>query len=117
MLVAAESIVGLTLVALATGLAFAKFSRPTARMLFSRHPCISPMNGVPTLALSRSWTVLHPIDAASPLHGAAPESLARDEVELMVMVVGYDDTTMQTVHAGPGTCFRTWCGAPASATS
>lgn len=48
-LVVAESIVGLTLTALATGLVFAKFSRPTARVVFSRLAVISPINGVPTL--------------------------------------------------------------------
>jgi len=48
-LVVAESIVGLTLTALATGLIFAKFSRPTARIVFSREVALSPMNGVPTL--------------------------------------------------------------------
>jgi inward rectifier potassium channel len=48
-LVVAESIVGLTLTALATGLVFAKFSRPTARLAFSHKAVISPMNGVPTL--------------------------------------------------------------------
>lgn len=48
-LVVSEAIVGLTLMALATGLVFAKFSRPTARLVFSRQAVISPMNGVPTL--------------------------------------------------------------------
>jgi len=142
----AESIVSLTMVALATGLVFAKFSRPTARMDFTHHAVISPMNGVPTLAfrignrrgnrivdaqirvaltrtertsegkvfyrmidlalsrdrvpsLSRSWNVLHVIEGQSPLLGATPESLERDEVELIASVVGYDDTTMQAIHA------------------
>ena len=49
-LVVFESIVSLILTAVATGLVFAKFSRPTARMLFSRNLVISPMDGVPTLA-------------------------------------------------------------------
>ncbi|HXU65026.1 MAG TPA: ion channel [Polyangia bacterium] len=44
-----ESITGLTLIALATGLVFAKFSRSTARMVFSRQAVISSLNGVPTL--------------------------------------------------------------------
>jgi inward rectifier potassium channel len=35
--------------ALATGLVFAKFSRSTARLVFTRHAVISPLNGVPTL--------------------------------------------------------------------
>ncbi len=44
-----ESITGLTLTALATGLVFAKFSRSTARLMFSRHAVITGLNGVPTL--------------------------------------------------------------------
>ena len=50
-------------------------------------------------AMNRSWTVLHPVVAGSPLFGASPESIARDEVELLVTVVGVDDTSMQPVHA------------------
>ncbi len=44
-----ESITSLTLTALATGLMFAKFSRSTARMVFSRNAVISNVGGVPTL--------------------------------------------------------------------
>jgi inward rectifier potassium channel len=44
-----ESITGLTLIALSTGLVFAKFSRSTARMMFSHKAVICSLNGVPTL--------------------------------------------------------------------
>lgn len=145
-LMVGESMASLVLTALATGLVFAKFSRPTARVVFTREAVISTWNGVPTLmlrlgnergnqfvdvriravmirterlaeggtfyrmvdlklsrahalSLSRSWTVLHPIDAHSPLYGATPESLAAEEVELQVLLVGLDDTSMQTIHA------------------
>jgi inward rectifier potassium channel len=47
--VVGESIVSLLLTALSTGLVFAKFSRSTARFVFTRHAVISPLNGVPTL--------------------------------------------------------------------
>jgi len=144
--VVAESLTGLILTALATGMVFAKFSRPTARMVFTRQAAISRMNGVPTLALrignersntivdaqikvslsrtevtaeghtfyrmydlqlvrshtmslSRSWTVMHVISAESPLFGASPESLREQEAELMVLVTGMDDITMQPVQA------------------
>jgi inward rectifier potassium channel len=50
-------------------------------------------------AMTRSWTVLHPVAEDSPLWGATPESLERDEVELLVTVVGVDDTSLQPVHA------------------
>jgi inward rectifier potassium channel len=141
-----ESVTSLVITAVATGLIFAKFSRSSARIAFSRHAVIGPMDGVPTLmlrvgnergnqileatirvalvrtevtkekmkfyrmydlrlsrerspAMSRSWTVLHPIDADSPLFGATPASVVRDEIELIVNLVGTDDTSLQPVHA------------------
>jgi inward rectifier potassium channel len=147
LVVTAEAITGLTLTALATGLVFAKFSRSTARLIFSDRATIGPVNGVPTLSfrlgnlrgnsivdaqikvllirtetttegklfyrmldlaltrqralsLSRSWNVLHVIDAGSPLHRETPDTLAAKEVELQVQVIGLDDATMQTVHGG-----------------
>lgn len=51
MLVSIEALVGLMGVATATGLMFARFSRPTARVLFSRVAVVAPHNGVPTLML------------------------------------------------------------------
>lgn len=52
------------------------------------------------LTLSRSWTVLHIIDESSPLFGITPEKFSKMESELQVMVVGLDDTSLQSVHAG-----------------
>lgn len=49
-LVVAESLVSLLLTALATGLVFAKFSRSTARFVFTRQAVISPVDGVATLS-------------------------------------------------------------------
>jgi inward rectifier potassium channel len=46
----AEAASGLLFLALATGLIFARFSRPTARVLFSRVAVIGPHNGRPTLS-------------------------------------------------------------------
>lgn len=48
-LVAIEALVGLLGVAMATGLMFARFSRPTARVLFSRVAIVTRLNHVPTL--------------------------------------------------------------------
>lgn len=48
-IVAIEAIVGLIGIAVTTGLAFARFSRPTARVLFSRVAVVAPHEGVPTL--------------------------------------------------------------------
>jgi inward rectifier potassium channel len=47
--VTAESIVSLLLVAVVTGLAFARFSHPIAKVLFSNEAVIAPYNGTPTL--------------------------------------------------------------------
>ena len=46
-----ETVFGLMLLAVATGLVFARFSRPTARVLFSRVAVVAPYQGVPTLTL------------------------------------------------------------------
>ena len=48
-LVAIESLVGLMVLAMGTGLAFARFSRPTARVVFSQVAVVAPFDGVPTL--------------------------------------------------------------------
>jgi inward rectifier potassium channel len=145
-IVIVESVTSLIVTAVATGLIFAKFSRSTARIAFSRHAVIGPMDGVPTLmlrvgnergnqileatirvalmrtertkegvtfyrmydlrlarerspAMSRSWTILHPITPDSPLFGATPESATREEIELIATLVGVDDTSLQPVHA------------------
>jgi inward rectifier potassium channel len=52
-----------------------------------------------SVAVTRSWTVLHRVDEASPLFGATPESLAKDDAELIVSLSGTDDTSYQPVHA------------------
>lgn len=49
LLVTLEALLGLLGVAMATGLMFARFSRPTARVLFSQVAVICLYNGVPTL--------------------------------------------------------------------
>jgi inward rectifier potassium channel len=46
-----EILIGMFGIAIVTGLLFARFSRPTARILFSDVVVITPFNGVPTLML------------------------------------------------------------------
>ena len=46
-----------------------------------------------------TWTVIHWITETSPLFGATPASLAASEIEIIVSVVGLDETLSQTVHA------------------
>lgn len=48
-IVTIEAMVGLMGIAILTGLAFARFSRPTARVLFSKVAVIMPHEGVPML--------------------------------------------------------------------
>ncbi len=45
----AETFVGLFNLGIATGLLFARISRPTARIMFSNRAVVTPHNGVPTL--------------------------------------------------------------------
>jgi inward rectifier potassium channel len=140
-----ESFVGLTCLALATGIIFARFARPTARIMFSRQAVIAPYRGGAAfefrimnqlssqlvevgaqvilswieirdgqpfrnyyaLPLERTkvsffplaWTVVHPIDEASPLRGVTPETLARQQSEFIVLLTGFDEMFSQTVHA------------------
>lgn len=48
--------------------------------------------------LPLTWTVLHPIDEASPLWGKTREDLVRDQAEFIILIKGFDDTFFQTVH-------------------
>ncbi len=146
LLVTAETMVSLVFITFITGITFARFSRPTARVMFTRIATVSSYNGVPTLSVrlanarrnqileadvaitllrnertseglrmrrfydlalarrhtpvfSLSFTAMHPIDAASPLHGATRASLEAEQAELLVTVTGIDETMSQTIHA------------------
>jgi inward rectifier potassium channel len=46
-----EIFIGMLMIALLTGVMFARFSRPTARFLFARYAVIRPIDGRPTLML------------------------------------------------------------------
>ncbi|HEY9848344.1 MAG TPA: ion channel [Leptolyngbyaceae cyanobacterium] len=145
-IVTIEALAGLMGLAMGTGLMFARFSRPTARVLFSRVAVITSYNGVPTLmfraanerhnqileaqvkvtmlrdevtsegeAMRRfhdlklvrsetsifalTWTVMHVIDKSSPFYGMTPESLAQENLELIVTLTGLDETVSQTINA------------------
>jgi inward rectifier potassium channel len=144
LLMTAESFVDLLAVALATGLVFARFSRPHAKIVFSRHAIIAPYHGGTAFefrianrrrtqlsevaakvsftrfedgALGRrrrfyelplerqrvaffplSWTIVHPIDEHSPLHGVTREELLAADAEFLVLLTGVDETFSQTVH-------------------
>ena len=146
LVVTVEALVGLMYQALATGLLFARFTRPTAALLFSRHAVIAPyrdgrglmfrlanrrrneiielnaqvlfssiesddrggtVRRYALLPLERnkvtffplSWTLVHPIDEASPLANRTAEDLERAEAEILVLLSGIDEALEQTVHA------------------
>jgi len=65
LLVVLESVCGIILTALATGIVFARFSRTRGRVVFTSQLCIAPMDGVPTLTLRIAN------DAASTIFDAA----------------------------------------------
>jgi inward rectifier potassium channel len=49
--------------------------------------------------LPLTWTVVHPIDEASPLYGKSAQDLADGAAEIMVLIKGFDDTFSQVVNA------------------
>jgi inward rectifier potassium channel len=51
----------------------------------------------PLFALS--WTVMHPIDEASPLFGLNPEQMTEEEMEIIVMLQGMDETISDHIFA------------------
>jgi inward rectifier potassium channel len=46
-----------------------------------------------------TWTVVHPIEASSPLYGKTAADLERMQAEVLILIKGFDDTFSQTVHA------------------
>lgn len=74
-LVAVEISLGILFFALVTGIMFARFSRPTARILFSKVAVIGPVEGVPTL-MFRAANQRHNLI----FQAAASVSLLGDEV-------------------------------------
>ena len=61
------------------------------------HPLRLERNSVDLFNLH--WTVVHPIDADSPLAGATPESLAASEAELLIFISAHEETFSTRVTA------------------
>jgi inward rectifier potassium channel len=140
-----ENFVGLVLLAVMTGLVFARFSRPRARLIFANSPVITRHNGLLTmmvrvanarnnfisnataklwvirgeqstegrrltrflpLRLERdenpvfalTWTLLHIIDEDSPLYGATAADIVASDMNFVVSISGFDETSAQIVH-------------------
>ena len=144
-LVTIEALLNIVGVALATGVIFARFSRPSTRIIYSRNAIVAPyrdkmalefrianarssqlidvqIQAILTkieqvggsavrkfyeLTLERnrvvffplSWTVVHPIDSASPMWGLTHSDLVNGDAELLVLLIGTDETVSQTVHS------------------
>jgi inward rectifier potassium channel len=141
-----EIFIGMSGIALTTGMIFARFSRPHARIIFANCAVVRPIDGRTTLMvraanarqnviveakahmrLMRSetspegfflrkvhdlplireqhpafllgWSLMHVIDENSPLFGQTLESLKATNAELMLMIEGLDETTMQPMQA------------------
>jgi inward rectifier potassium channel len=146
LLVTVESFSGILTIALFTGIIFARFSRPFARVVFSNVAVVAPFDGVPTLmfrvanqrgeaildasvvvTLARqhttvegvtmrrfqelkllrsstalfalSWTVMHPIDQTSPLHGLTQEDMIDRDMEIVVVLNGLDEIVVDRIYA------------------
>ena len=144
--VTVESFLSLMYAAIATGLLFARFSRPFARIVFSNVAVIMPFDGVPTLMFraanqranlmldanatvslarqvtnregitmrrfeelklvrarsplfSLSWTIMHQIDKSSPLYGVTIDTFYDQEMEIIVLLSGTDETLAQLIYA------------------
>jgi inward rectifier potassium channel len=46
-----------------------------------------------------TWTVVHPIDDASPLRGKTAAELEALQAEVLILIKGFDDTFSQTVNS------------------
>jgi inward rectifier potassium channel len=142
---AVEAATGLMVFAIFTGLLYGRFSKPSARIVYSKKAIIAPYQDGTSLQfrvanarsntlmnmeakvllmtvdrrdgeLKRSfidlplerpqiyffaltWTIVHPIDEASPFYGKTAADLANLSGELLILLQGFDDTFSQVVHS------------------
>ncbi|MBU6140061.1 MAG: ATP-sensitive inward rectifier potassium channel 10 [Proteobacteria bacterium] len=61
------------------------------------HDLVLIRNNVPLLM--PSWTLRHQIIESSPLFGMTKEEMRKKNIEVIVSLVGFDETISQTVHA------------------
>lgn len=141
-IVTLEIFTGLSTLAVVTGLIFARFSRPRARVIFAETLVIGPHQGETNLmariANARhsavteaeadlwliytettrerrrfvrfrqlplahrrnpifvlSWTLFHPIDEASPLHGVTHDDLKAMDARILLVFNGHDEVSGQ----------------------
>ena len=46
-----------------------------------------------------TWTAIHPITRESPLHGLDARSMTAEDMSIVAILIGFDETFAQTVHA------------------
>lgn len=144
LIVTIESYYSMIITALITGIVFARFSRPRARILFSDIAVVAPYHDKTAymirivnsrnnqlieveakimfsllqeengrvvrrfnmLELERSkvsflplsWTIVHPINEASPLYNLTEDDLKKGNAEFTILLSGMDETYAQIVH-------------------
>lgn len=144
-LVTIEALLNILGIALATGVIFARFSRPSAKIIYSRNAIVAPYRDKVALEFrianarsnqlievqvqviltkieqvggsavrkfydldlerhrvvffALSWTVVHPIDSRSPMWGLTHKDLVDSDAEILILVIGTDETASQTVHS------------------
>ncbi|RYU92423.1 ion transporter [Mucilaginibacter terrigena] len=141
-----ESMIGLLAFALATGLLYGRFSKPSAKIVYSENMVVAPygengrglmfrlanirknvlidldiqvifsynefVDGKPirrffpldlerkyVSLLTLNWTIVHPLDANSPLIDMIYEDLETYQASFSVLLKAFDDTFSQTVHS------------------
>jgi inward rectifier potassium channel len=145
LIVTVESYYSLIVNALITGVVFARFARPTARVVYSDVAVVAPYRDITglmfrlvngknnqlievhakvmiarfvtegsrvvrrfdILELERrsvvffplTWTIVHPIDEESPLHGLTWQDLVDSDAEILILLTATDETFAQVVHS------------------
>jgi inward rectifier potassium channel len=145
-IVSIEAFFGILTIALFTGIILARFSRPYARIVFSKVAIVAPFDGVPTLMFrtanqrgnqildaaitlsvarqqtskegitmrrfeelkpvrertslfALSWTVMHRLDETSPLFGLNPDTCFDNQLEIIALLNGMDETLADRIYA------------------
>jgi len=146
---AIEAIIGWMSFAIVTGILYGRFSKPSARLMYSKNALIAPYkdglnslqfrvanmrqsnlmemeatvmlmylerNTDGTSILKRhflglelerdsilffplNWTLVHPITKESPFHGKSIKELKETDIEILIMIKGFDDTFSNVVHS------------------
>jgi inward rectifier potassium channel len=144
-LVTVEAFLNILGIALATGVIFSRFSRPSAKIIYSRNAIVAPYQDTTALEFriangrssqlidvqvqviltkmeavdgtkvrkfydlelerervvffALSWTIVHPIDAKSPMWRATRQDMLDSDAEILILLSGTDETISQTVHS------------------